>query len=328
MPLSSQSNRPARAFSLADLFWIIFIVALLITILLPSLSRSRQQAKYAVCSSNLRGIGLAVHIYANDFREWMPMHYFAPPTGPGDKYVVNVNWVGTMGSNDFLRISQPTTPEISADKNHPSRSQFLLVMGGMLTTGAFVCPSGPDRLDDLRNYGPDADEGNTESTARIGKSRFDFAGYDRLSYGYQLPYGRRGRPRENLDSRMPIFADKGPYYADGGSGMAGTRTKRDRRSEVNPPAEWSNRAPMEIAKMPAESWREYNSRNHGGEGQNVLYVDGHVDYQRTPLAGVHRDNLYTIQSGFANLSDGMIGRVPHADQPLGPLTNSDSFLVP
>lgn len=42
------------------------VVALLVSILLPSLSRARELAKRAVSASNLRGIGMGMHIYAND----------------------------------------------------------------------------------------------------------------------------------------------------------------------------------------------------------------------------------------------------------------------
>ena len=51
--------------------------------------------------------------------------------------------------------------------------------------------------------------------------RFDFRGHPYASYGYQLPYARRGKPSETLDVRMPINTDKSPYFVDaGGDGAA------------------------------------------------------------------------------------------------------------
>ena len=51
-------NRLSRAFlSASDLAWLLLFLLLLILILLPSLGRARQQAKRAVCVSNLRGLG-------------------------------------------------------------------------------------------------------------------------------------------------------------------------------------------------------------------------------------------------------------------------------
>jgi len=51
------------------------VVALLLTILLPSLARAREQAKRAVSMANLRGIGQAMHIYANDHQGRFPKSF-------------------------------------------------------------------------------------------------------------------------------------------------------------------------------------------------------------------------------------------------------------
>ena len=40
-----------------------------------------------------------------------------------------------------------------------------------------------------------------------------------------------------------------------------------------------------------------NSRNHEGEGQNVLFADSHVDWQTSPTCGIGQDNIYTTKSG-------------------------------
>ena len=48
-----------------------------VSILLPSLTRARELAKRAVCMSNLRGIGMGCHIYANDHQEKFPEDFAA-----------------------------------------------------------------------------------------------------------------------------------------------------------------------------------------------------------------------------------------------------------
>ena len=58
-----------RGFTLIELLVVISIIALLIAILLPSLSRARGLAKRAVCSSNMHSLAQAVYLYANDHKD-------------------------------------------------------------------------------------------------------------------------------------------------------------------------------------------------------------------------------------------------------------------
>ncbi|MEQ9454917.1 MAG: DUF1559 domain-containing protein [Phycisphaeraceae bacterium] len=62
-----------QGFTLIELLVVISIIALLIGILLPALGAARDAARTLQCSSNIRQIGIASEIYANDNRELYPI---------------------------------------------------------------------------------------------------------------------------------------------------------------------------------------------------------------------------------------------------------------
>jgi prepilin-type N-terminal cleavage/methylation domain-containing protein/prepilin-type processing-associated H-X9-DG protein len=61
-----------RAFTLIELLVVVAIIALLISILLPSLAEARRQTRTVVCRSNLRQLGLGWIMYAHDSNGFLP----------------------------------------------------------------------------------------------------------------------------------------------------------------------------------------------------------------------------------------------------------------
>jgi prepilin-type N-terminal cleavage/methylation domain-containing protein len=58
--------KPARGFTLIELLVVVAIIAILIALMIPSLGRAREQSRRTVCAANLKGIGLAINVYAEE----------------------------------------------------------------------------------------------------------------------------------------------------------------------------------------------------------------------------------------------------------------------
>lgn len=68
----SESRRFARAFTLIELLVVVSIIALLVAMLLPTLSAAKETGRRVLCAANLRQWGLTIHSYSADNGGWFP----------------------------------------------------------------------------------------------------------------------------------------------------------------------------------------------------------------------------------------------------------------
>lgn len=281
-----------KGFTLIELLVVIAIIAMLLAILMPALNKVKKIAQRVVCGTNLKGLGTAHVVYANDYEDDFVVQ------GAGFNHPWNYNTLGWQSPTPVW--DQELDISVGA-------SLYLLVREADVSPKSFVCGGGGQQEYDGEN-GSQLDIvelwdfGNYEMFAGTGPRKC-------VSYSYHLPYNANGGPSRNAadgtrSAAFAVMADKNPWMDP--------KLKTNAEMPIDPD-NW----PEGIQQMsrywddpaiPESHWsvKVANAYPHGRDGQNVLFGDGHAAYEKTSDVGVRHDGIYVRRATSGSDTEEMI----------------------
>jgi len=307
-------KRRKKGFTLVELLVVIAIIALLMGILMPALARVRAIAFRMTCGTNLSGIGKAMLIYANDYDDELPRAGYGSTTVLA-KYLPD--WLGGATHERALAYGDPP------GRATVSSSLYLLVKFAEVTTKSFICKSDSGTSEFTLSKVTDLDpEVELVDAWDFGtKFQIDDAA-DRgpdmyCSYSYQHPYCLYTLTTSS-DPGMAVAADRNPWVLSVSGGP-------------RPDDDW-NTYKEGVTNKDSNKEKKGNATAHQEDGQNVLFIDGHVSFERMPFCGVDEDNIYTpftIDAYNVPEQDIRVGLKPTPDggEVFPPGNRYDSYLL-
>jgi len=224
-------------------------------------NQPRSVAFRMVCGTNLSGIGKAMLIYANDYGDEFPR-----AGGPTSVWANQIpNWKATGQNKAYGLDSEGTGGTASI-----SSSLYLLVKYAEVEPKNFVC----EQDKKVSEFKPA--KYKVRDRDLIDLWDFGPEPWKHCSYSYNMPYGQYALTTSS-EPGLAVAADRNPWIPS-----LGWKVKDI--SKFNPDGD-------------RNAIKAGNSFPHKNEGQNVLFIDSHVEFENTPCNGVDEDNIYTYQDG-------------------------------
>ncbi len=281
-----------RGFTLVELLVVVGILAILIAIFLPYLSKVHETERRARCANNLALLMQGLRNYASANDHMYPSVVYDADHNPNG-YTA---FTGADSTDPFVKGTTVLPNDVTA-------SLWLLVRAGLASAGSFTCPSSSDSVDPMRTAG-----------SRVTPDRrSNFTSGGNLSYSYASPFSSAPGYKKNdtQPSDFALLADKSP-------GVAG------KNDDVVGPS--FDAQPFDLAKANSNNHRKAGQNVLYADGHVAFQSTPYCGVGQ----GIRRDNIFTALSPIPLTpgqrpppeSNGFFGRN------IGPSWINDSYLVP
>jgi prepilin-type processing-associated H-X9-DG protein/prepilin-type N-terminal cleavage/methylation domain-containing protein len=253
--MKPQSSRQA-AFTLVELLVVIGIIALLVSILLPSLAAAREQAQSIKCMSNLRQLGVAFANYTADTKGYQCPPDVHNPAGAAGS--ISDFWSTILVSMRYLKYPPATTAGPPGEDN-----VFRCPSGNLEIRSPITGNTIPDSRQDARGA-----MGQLQQSSSLGMQPglivYNWYGFNATSWGYKWsPFRRAGSDNTTASSTQDVVS-------------GAEKTTRVRKS-----TEIVMLFDGVFLNIQTVNANRLNARHNKKKFTNCLFADGHAETLRT-----------------------------------------------
>jgi prepilin-type N-terminal cleavage/methylation domain-containing protein/prepilin-type processing-associated H-X9-DG protein len=303
--LDLRLNGRRRGFTLVELLVVIGVIALLLSLLLPALSKAKEAANAVACAANMRSIGQAMQMYAQEHKDYIPgspvtsgKALWTDASGsfalkPGVSTITTpppvielYDYIGPLAQT--MKLSLPdTSNNVERFRGYRKLRQFLCVSAEGIIATKFAGPADIENGQMLSYVTAMGFLLPPFKSGFQGKGSMPGSPYWTVPAGYSPKVGRVGRVSEKVylaEGGRWSRSDSAPTFSMDVDGDHNNTNFSDFGAFWGITKSFDRSVPNKSATGSVDArlfaFRHGNKRSGGASGSyrlNLLFFDGHVE---------------------------------------------------